>query len=327
VPPRRTVGGVTHPLLRPVIVHAVERAAAEHLGRPWRHAGFTDLNHRASHPCGVFAGSPFSVFAKLDVSPAGHDQFTAELNGLRLIRSVTGVTTPVPVAAGVVVTGAGSLLLTEALAPRGAAAGQAADYRTPEDYAAIGRTLAALHRVSGNQFGLAEFDGFFGSVPQSNRPVSPDSWAGFYAGRRVLPMLRLAADSGHLPAELKRGTERVVALLPELCGPDPVPSLLHGDAQQNNFVSTADGAAVTDVAPYYGHPEVDLAQVEIFSASPVDPALFRAYEQLVPVDPGFAWRRELWRVHGYLAAVAVAGASPFGRSFLPRLAAAVRQYT
>jgi fructosamine-3-kinase len=83
---------------------------------------------------------------------------------------------------------------------------------------------------------------------------------------------------------------------------------------------------VTDAAPYYGHPEVDLAQVDIFSASPVDPALLRAYEQLTPVDRGFAWRRELWRLHGYLAAIAVDGANPFGRSFLPRIAAALRQY-
>jgi fructosamine-3-kinase len=317
---------VAHPLLDPEVVHAVRRAAAEHRGRPWTATGFTDLNHRASHPCGVFTGSPFSVFAKLDVSPAGQDQFTAELNGFRLIRSLTDVSTPVPVAAGVVVSSAGSLLLTEALAQRGASAGQAADSRTPGDYAAIGRTLAALHQTSGERFGLGEFDGFFGSVPQSNRPVSPDSWAGFYAERRVLPMLRYAIDSGNLPVELARGTERVAARLPVLCGPAPRPALLHGDAQQNNFVSTADGAAVTDAAPYYGHPEVDLAHVDIFSASPVDPALFRAYEQLTPVDPGFAWRRELWRLHGYLAAIAVAGASPFGRSFLPRLAAAVQQY-
>jgi fructosamine-3-kinase len=317
---------VTHPLLDPEVVHAVRRAAAEHRGHAWRPAGFTDLNHRGSHPCGVFAGSPFSVFAKFDATPAGHDQFTAELNGLRLIRSLTEVTTPVPVAAGAIETTAGSLLLTEALAERGDSAGQAADYRTPEDYAAIGRTLAALHRTSGERFGLGEFDGFFGSVPQSNRPVSRDSWAGFYAERRVLPMLRYAIDSGNLPVELARGTERVAARLPVVCGPEPQPALLHGDAQQNNFVSTADGAAVTDAAPYYGHPEVDLAQVEIFSAVPVDPALFRAYEQLRPIDSGFAERCELWRLHGYLAAIAVAGASPFGRSFLPRLAAAVRQY-
>jgi fructosamine-3-kinase len=138
-------------------------------------------------------------------------------------------------------------------------------------------------------------------------------------------MLRLAVDSGYLPAGLARGVERVVAQLPALCGPDPVPALLHGDAQQNNFVSTADGAVVVDVAPYFGHPEADLALVDIYS--PVDPELFRAYAESAPLDPGFAGRRELWRLPGYLAAIAVAGANASGRSFIPRLDAAIRQYT
>ena len=313
-----------HPLLDPEIVNAVEGAAAGHLGRSWSHTGFTDLNHRASHPCGIFTGTPLSVFAKLDSSASGEEQFTAELNGFGLIRARTDVVTPVPVGGGIVGTGRGTLLLTEALPERGAGLRQAANSRTPADYAAIGRALAGLHRARGETFGLAEFDGFFGPLRQCNRPVGSARWADFYAERRVLPMLRLAVDSRHLPGELARGTERVTARLPSLCGPDPVPALLHGDAQQNNFVSTPDGAAVIDVTAYFGHPEVDLALVDYFA--PVDPELFRAYAQIAPVDAVFAGRRELWRLHGYLAVIAVGGASAFGRSFLPRIAAAVRQY-
>jgi fructosamine-3-kinase len=138
-------------------------------------------------------------------------------------------------------------------------------------------------------------------------------------------MLRLAVDSGYLPAGLARGTERITARLPVLCGPEPTPVLLHGDAQQNNFVSMADGAAVIDVAPYFGHPEADLALVDCFT--PADEELLRAYARLAPLDPGFPGRRELWRLHLYLAAIAVGGATDFGRTFLPRLAAAVRQYS
>lgn len=316
---------MTHPLLDPVIVRAVERAATRHLGHAWRHDGFTDLRHRGSHPCGIFTGTPLSVFAKLEASPAGAERFAAELRGLSLIRSRTDVATPVPVAGGLVAAGRGTLLLYEALPERGDPAGQAADARTPGDYAAIGRALAGLHRVRGEAFGLAEFDGFFGPLPQCNRPAGSGRWADFYAERRVLPMLRLAIDSGFLPARLALGVDRVVARLPVLCGPDPVPVLLHGDAQQNNFVSTADGAVAIDVAPYFGHPEADLALVECFS--PADPALLRAYAELAPLDPGFAGRRELWRLHLYLAVIAVGGASPLGRSFLPRVAAAVRRYS
>jgi len=314
---------VAHPLLNPLTVEAVEKAATTHRGRAWAHSGFTDLNHRATHPCGIFTGTPFSVFAKLDTSPTGHEQFAAELSGFSLIRSRTAVPTPVPVAGGVVVTGAGTLLLSEALPERGAASGQAADARVPGDYAAIGRALAELHQVCGESFGLAEFDGFFGPLPQCNRPVGSGTWAGFYAERRVLPMLRLAVDSRYLPAGLARGVERVAARLPGLCGPDPVPTLLHGDAQQNNFVSTAAAAVVIDVAPYFGHPEADLALVDNYS--PVDPALFRAYAESAPVDPGFAQRRELWRLPSYLAAIAFAGANAV-HSFLPRIDAAVSQY-
>src|SRR6266568_7885734 len=84
--------------------------------------------------------------------------------------------------------------------------------------------------------------GFFGPLPQDNRPVPANTWAEFCRQRRIGPMLRAAVDSGHLPAALAAGVEQIAARLPDLAGPDPRPSLLHGDAQQNNFVSTAAGA-------------------------------------------------------------------------------------
>jgi fructosamine-3-kinase len=240
---------VTHPLLDGSIVRAVQNAAAEHCGRTWTWTGFTDLWHRASHPCGIFAGTPFSMFAKLDGSADGARQVAAELAGFSLIRARTEVATSVPVAGGIVGTSAGTLLLSEALAERGAASGQAADSRTPRDYAAIGRALAGLHQARGETFGLAEFDGFFGPIRQDNRPVGSGRWSDFYAERRVLPMLRFAVDSGHLPIELARAVEGIAARLSSLCGPDPVPTLLHGDSQQNNFVSGPDGAVVIRRGP------------------------------------------------------------------------------
>ena len=51
-----------------------------------------------------------------------------------------------------------------------------------------------------------------------------------------------------------------------------------------------------------------------------------AYREVAPTRPGFADRRELWRLAGYLAVVAVDGHRPFGRRCLDRLAAAVRVY-
>ena len=101
-------------------------------------------------------------------------------------------------------------------------------------------------------------------------------------------------------------------------------ALLHGDAQQHNFVSTDAGAVVIDVAPYFGHPELDLALVDYFDPVPDD--VFDAYRDIAPIDPGFAQRRELWRLFGYLAVVTVDGHTSFGRRMLTCLADAVRSY-
>lgn len=307
-----------HPLEHPPVLREVERAASAHRGRRWRATGFTDLDDRASHPAGIFHGQPFSVFAKLDPRTAGTEQFAAELRGLDLVRSRAAVLTPYPVATGVVHVGAGALLLLEALPEVPAPA------RSTRQWRSIGHALASVHQVGDERFGLARFDGFFGPLRQDNRPVPSNRWADFYAERRLLPRLRSAVDSGHLPASLAAGIEDIAARLPGLCGPEPRPALLHGDAQQNNFLTTASAAVLLDVAPYFGHPEVDLALLDYFA--PVPGEVLDAYRSVTPVDPGFPRRRELWRLFAYLAVITVDGGSAFGRCFVQRVADAVRLY-
>lgn len=232
------------------MVREVERHASAHRGRRWSALGFTDLNDRASHPCGVFIGEPFSVFAKLDLTADSLDRSTAELRGLALVSGLAGVATPVPIATGVAHVDNGALLLFEALGE------SPVEARSAEDWRSIGRALAALHQVKAELFGLAAFDGYFGPLAQDNRPVSTNRWADFYVERRVTPHLRAAVEAGHLP-------------------PAPV---------------------------------------------------FDAYGEIAPLDPDFDRRRELWRLSGYLAVIAVDGANPFGRRFLARLAGAIRRF-
>ena len=314
-----SVDPVNHPLRRPVVLEAITRAASGHAGRPWAAQGFTDLDDRASHPCGVLHGRPFPVFAKLDSAPDAAAKFTAEMRGLDLVERLAGIATPTPVGPGVVPVEDGWLLLFEALPERHA------EDRTRDDWRSIGHTLARLHTVHSAQFGLDGQDGFFGPFRQDNTPVPANRWADFYAERRVRPLLRSAVGSGYLPADLAGAVERLVPRLAELSGAEPRPSLVHGDAQQNNFVSTPAGAVVVDVAPYFGHPEIDLALVDHFA--PVPPDVFDAYREIRPIDPDFPARRELWRLFAYLAAVTVDGTSPFGRRYLGRLSAAVAHYT
>jgi fructosamine-3-kinase len=123
--------------------------------------------------------------------------------------------------------------------------------------------------------------------------------------------------------DLAADVERLVQRLPSLCGPEPQPTLLHGDAQQNNFVTTDTGAVVADVAPYFGHPEIDLALVDYFHPVPDD--VFDAYRDIAPIEAAFAQRRDLWRVFVYIACVTVE-AIAFSRYALARLTDSVRCY-
>ncbi len=306
-------------LLQTEVTTVVRRATSAHIGKAWGWDDFVDLSARASHPCGIFRSRVLAVFAKLSTDPRGMELFEAELKGLELLRTAAGAKTPTPVGPGAFVVGHGAfLLLFEGLSERHGTS------RTPEDWRALGRALAGLHHTRGRRFGLDDFDGFFGPLPQDNRPTCSPHWADFYAERRLAPRLRDAVDSGHLPAPLAHDVEQVIRRLSRLSGPEPQPTLLHGDSQQNNFVSTDAGPVLIDAAPYFGHPEVDLALVDLFE--PVPGELFDGYEEELPIDPGFVSRRELWRLHAYLAAVAVDGDNAFGRRCLHGISAAIDAY-
>jgi fructosamine-3-kinase len=306
-----------HPLLEVTVKAAVEQATSRHLGRRWVATSFTDLNDRASHPCGLFHGETFSVFAKLGVSSDADEKLEAELRGSTVLRERAGVATPTPVEGGIVRLERGAVLVTEALAER------RPENRARDDWRAIGETLAKLHQVHDEHFGLEHLNGFFGPLRQDNAPVGSNRWADFYVERRALPVLQTAVASGRLPMELAAGVERILGRLPSVCGPEPRPTLLHGDAQQNNFVSTDAGAVVADVAPYFGHPEIDLALVDYFHPVPAD--VLDAYREIAPLEDGFVERRDLWRIGVDLACVTV-DAVTFGPRALVRLAETVRRF-
>ncbi|PTL80088.1 fructosamine kinase family protein [Vitiosangium sp. GDMCC 1.1324] len=175
--------------------------------------------------------------------------------------------------------------------------------RTPEHWRQMGRALARLHGVKGERFGF-ETHAYWGSLFQDNTPL--EGWVDFFRERRLVPRLRAAIASGHLPPDVAAHVERLGDRLPELCGPPVVPALLHGDAHQNNFLSTPAGPVLLDPAVYYGHPELELAYIDFFA--PVPEEFFHGYRELAPVDPGFAERRELWRIPAWLAMVEVDGA-------------------
>lgn len=283
----------------------VEQMVTKHIHRAWKVSTFSDMNDYASHPSAILSDRSYPVFVKLSEAAHGLDQFEVELAGLKLLSEQAGALTPTPI--GILSAGNRVVMVLE---------GVQAMERGSRQWKDIGRTLARIHQTGGSICGL-ERQGYFGPLYQDNRPI-PD-WLTFYTERRLWPRLMGAIDSGHLPTVIIRRMERLIARLPGLDIPDTRPVLLHGDAQKNNFISTSSGAVVIDPAVYYGNPEIDLAYVDYFEPVPDD--VWLGYQEILPIDPGFTDRRDLWRISAYLAAIEVEGP---GHLF--RLTNALRKY-
>jgi fructosamine-3-kinase len=147
-------------------------------------------------------------------------------------------------------------------------------------------------------------------------------WPGFHAEHRLLPFLRQATDNGAVAPADARVIERLCELLPQVSGPPQPPAVIHGDLWSGNVVWAADGRArLIDPATQGGHPESDLAMLELFGC-PQLPRLLAAYEEVRPL-PGRRDRVPLHQLHPLLVhAVLFGGAygSAAGRAARQALA-------
>ncbi len=162
--------------------------------------------------------------------------------------------------------------------------------------AAAGQALAALHRITGSQYGWPH-DNFIGSSPQYNA-VQP-TWPLFFARQRLLPQLAMARRHGQ-PARLIAGGERLVDALPALfVDHQPQASLLHGDLWSGNAaLDEKDRLALFDPAVYWGDRETDLAMSELFGGFP--DSFHAAYRDAWPLADGSAQRRLLYQLYHVL---------------------------
>ena len=233
------------------------------------------------HRCFILEGGGRRYFAKTNDRSA-LDSFAAEADGLAAL-AAAGARVPAPLCRGQADEHA--FLVLEHLELRGNG-----------DYAALGRSLAAVHSVHGEAFGWHR-DNYIGRTTQLNRR-SP-SWSDFWREARLEPQLELARKNS-LGRDLVGKGERLAEALPRLLSQHaPAASLLHGDLWSGNAGFLADGAPVLfDPAVYWGDRETDLAMTELFGGFPR--AFYSAYAEAGPLAQGYAVRKTLYNLYHVL---------------------------
>lgn len=160
----------------------------------------------------------------------------------------------------------------------------------------LGSQLAAMHYVHASQFGWSQ-NNTIGITPQHNSWTT--DWLSFWGEHRLGYQLDLAARNGYR-GKLQELGYKVMAVLPELlAGHNPTPSLLHGDLWGGNHGFLASGSPVLfDPATYFGDRETDIAMTELFGGFDAD--FYAAYQEVYPLDPGYAKRKDLYNLYHIL---------------------------
>lgn len=161
---------------------------------------------------------------------------------------------------------------------------------------ALAQALAAMHACLRPQFGF-ECDNTIGSNPQPN--PTGDDWIGFWRDARLGFQLELARSHGLETALIDAGLRLAQCLPAFFANYQPRASLLHGDLWSGNQGVDRDGNPVIyDPACYFGDHETDLAMMELFGHP--GERFFAAYRERLPIDDGYALRRDLYNLYHLL---------------------------
>lgn len=235
----------------------------------------------------------------------------AESAGLAMLADARAVRIPRVLARGTA--GRSAFLALEWIESR--PAGRAAEHR-------LGERLAAQHRLTAAQFGLAD-DNLIGRTRQPNGWVA--DWAEFFRERRLRHQLALAVQNGFGELLEKPGARLLESIDGLLAGHRPQASLLHGDLWAGNWLADErDEPVIFDPAVYYGDRETDLAMTRLFGG--FGRAFYDAYRDAAPLPAGHAVRAELYNLYHVLnhANLFGGGYARQARASIDRLLAEVR---
>ncbi|QCE02825.1 protein-ribulosamine 3-kinase, chloroplastic-like isoform X1 [Vigna unguiculata] len=226
-----------------------------------------------------------SFFVKTNRS-IGPSMFEAEALGLGAMYETGTICVPKPYKFGPLPTG-GSFIIMEFI-QFGASRGYQSE---------LGRKLAEMHKAGKSSKGYGfDVDNTIGSTPQINTWSS--DWVQFYGEHRLGYQLKLLLDQFGDRTIYEKGQRLVKSIGRLFANVEIEPCLLHGDLWSGNISSNKNGEPVIlDPACYYGHSE---AEFGMSWCAGFGGSFYDSYFKVMPKQPGFEERRDLYMLYHYL---------------------------
>ncbi|XP_075094362.1 protein-ribulosamine 3-kinase, chloroplastic-like isoform X5 [Nicotiana tabacum] len=237
-----------------------------------------------------------SFFVKTNRS-IGPSMFEGEALGLNSMYETGSIRVPKPYKVGSLPTG-GSYIIMEFIEFGASRGNQHSDTLPFTAFqSALGRKLAEMHKAAKSEKGFGfHVENTIGSTPQINTWTS--DWIEFYAEHRLGYQLKLAREQYGDSTIYERGQRLAKNLGPLFKNVVIEPCLLHGDLWSGNITYDKNGEPVIlDPACYYGHSE---AEFGMSWCAGFGGDFYKAYFQVMPEQPGFEQRRDLYMLYHYL---------------------------
>jgi fructosamine-3-kinase len=173
--------------------------------------------------------------------------------------------------------------------------------------------LATLHATTQENFGL-DHHNYIGSLPQLNNFEKTS--ASFYWNQRLKPQFDLAHENGFKFDKLDSLFQRIYSAIP-----NEVPSLIHGDLWNGNYLVSENGMPVLiDPAVSFAPRELDLAMMQLFGGFPKE--VFTTYNEIFPLEEEWEHRIPLFQLYYVLVHLNL-----FGRGYLPQANSIINSFT
>ncbi len=115
------------------------------------------------------------------------------------------------------------------------------------------------------------------------------------------------------PVEEQNIYDRLILRIPQLLAHQTFPSLIHGDLWSGNYLYTANGPALIDLACSYSDREIELGMMHLFGGFSTQ--VWQAYQDEFPLPEDWTERIRLYQLYHVLNHQLLFGGS-YGRQAL-----------